>query len=106
MKNLSLLFIIGIILASCTKTTDGEWMVFEEAVCLPFWTNENSNKKSIENLEKYLKVEGIIPLRIKIKGERTIPECESCDCKTGITYEVEVDETQSGLMLYYGFKTR
>ena len=92
-------------MASCAKTTKGEWMIYEEEVCLPFWADENNHNKSRDNLEKFLKAEGIIPLKIRITGER-LPECEDCYCKTGLFYEVQVDETQSGLMLYYGFRTR
>ncbi len=105
MKKISLIAILCLGILSCTKTTKGEWMVYEEEVCLPFWVDENSNNKSKDNLEKYLKGEGIIPLKIRITGER-FPECEDCYCKTGLEYEVQVDESQSSDMLYYGFKTR
>ncbi len=80
-------------------------MTYEEQVCLPFWADKKKHNKSKENLEKYLKSEGIIPLKIKITGER-LPQCDDCDCPTGLYYEVKIDESQSGSMLYYGFKTR
>lgn len=105
MKNFVIILVFGLILISCAKTTKGEWMVYEEEVCLPFWTDEDSHNKSRNNLATFLKAEGIIPLKIKIEGER-IPECEDCYCKTGISYEVQVDRSQAGLMLYYGFKTK
>jgi len=105
MKNFSLLILVTILIASCAKTTKGEWMVYEEEMCLPFWVDEDSRNRSKDNLEKFLKAEGIIPLKIRITGEY-IPECDDCECATGIVYEVQVDETQSGLLLYYGFKTK
>ena len=97
--------ILLLAIVSCAKTTDGEWMIYEETVCYPFWTDEDSHHRSKENLEKYLKAEGIIPLKIRVEGERVIT-CEACHCETGVTYEVKVDESQAGLMLYYGFKSR
>ena len=57
----------------------------------------------MKNLEKFLKAEGIIPLKIKVEGEKIIT-CKACDCETGIEYQVQVDESQAGLLLYYGFK--
>ena len=94
-----------ILMASCAKTTDGEWMVYDETVCYPFWTDENSHNRSRQNLEAFLKAEGIIPLKIRVQGERYI-SCEACYCETGVTYEVKVDKSQSGLLLYYGFRVR
>ena len=97
--------ILTLLAASCAKTTDGEWMVYEETVCYPFWTDEDSHIKSKKNLEKFLKAEGIIPLKIRVDGERYIT-CEACHCETGVIYLVKVDESQAGLMFYYGFRTR
>lgn len=105
MKKIIMITILALIAMSCAKTTDGEWMIYEETVCYPFWTDEDSHNRSKQNLEKFLKAEGIIPLKIKVEGERT-PTCEFCDCETGVTYQVKVDESQAGLMLYYGFKSR
>ncbi len=105
MKNLSLLIILCVGMASCAKTTKGKWMIYEEEVCLPFWADEDQHRKSKDNLEQFLKTEGIIPLKIRITGER-LPECEACHCKTGLSYEVQVDESQSGHLLYYGFQSK
>ena len=105
MKTFGYLILLLVVITSCAKTTKGEWMVYNETICYPFWTDIDSHKRSKDNLEKFLKAEGIIPLKIKIEGER-ISTCEFCDCETGITYEVQVDESQSGLLIYYGFKTR
>ncbi len=105
MKNLGIIALLIIVMSSCAKTTKAEWMVYEETTCLPFWTDEDSRSKSKDNLEKFLKAEGIIPLKIKVEGERMIT-CEACDCETGIEYQVQVDESQAGLLLYYGFKSR
>ncbi len=105
MKKLIPIAFLLLLIASCAKTTDGEWMIYEETVCYPFWTDEDSHNRSRDNLEKFLKAEGIIPLKIRVDGERYI-SCEACHCETGVTYEVKVDESQAGLMLYYGFKSR
>lgn len=92
-------------LESCSKTTNGKWMIFTETTCLPFWANESSNRKSINTLETFLKAEGIIPLNIKIVGDREIT-CEFCDCPTGLEYHVKVDKSQIGEMAYWGFKLK
>ncbi|MFD1550686.1 hypothetical protein DNU06_06230 [Putridiphycobacter roseus] len=105
MKKLGFIAVAIFVMASCAKTTKAEWMVYEETACLPFWTDEDSQSKSKDNLELFLKAEGIIPLKIKIEGERNF-SCDACDCETGIDYLVQVDESQAGLMLYYGFKSR
>ncbi|MFK8045123.1 MAG: hypothetical protein AB8B72_06495 [Crocinitomicaceae bacterium] len=105
MKKLIAIAIVALNVMSCAKTTDGEWMIYEETVCYPFWTDEDSDNRSRQNLEKFLKAEGIIPLKIRVDGERN-PSCDFCDCETGVTYEVKIDESQAGLMIYYGFKTR
>lgn len=105
MKKIIAIVLLSLIVISCAKTTDGEWMIYEETACYPFWTDEDSHNKSKENLEKFLKAEGIIPLKIKVEGERDLT-CGDCFCETGVTYQVKVDESQAGLMLYYGFKSR
>ncbi|MFK8039035.1 MAG: hypothetical protein AB8B74_12140 [Crocinitomicaceae bacterium] len=105
MKTLWIFAVLFLLLSSCAKTTDGEWMIYEETVCYPFWTDEDSHNRSKDNLEKFLKAEGIIPLKIRVEGERSI-SCEFCDCETGVSYQVKVDESQAGLMLFYGFKSR
>lgn len=69
-------------------------MIFTTTICLPFWTNEDSDRKSKDTLETFLKAEGIIPLNIKIVGDREIT-CEFCDCPTGLAYHVKVDVTES-----------
>jgi hypothetical protein len=105
MKKVITIAILLLVVVSCAKTTDGEWMVYEETTCYPFWTDADSHNRSRDNLEKFLKAEGIIPLKIRVEGERLIT-CEACHCETGVTYQVKVDESQAGLMLYYGFKSR
>lgn len=105
MKQLITIITLLLIATSCAKTTDGEWMIYEETTCYPFWTDEDSHNRSKDNLEKFLKAEGIIPLKIRVDGERSI-SCDFCDCETGISYLVKVDESQAGLMLYYGFLSR
>lgn len=105
MKQFLTITALLLIAVSCAKTTDGEWMVYEETTCYPFWTDEDSHNRSKDNLEKFLKAEGIIPLKIRVDGERSI-SCDFCDCETGVSYNVKVDESQAGLLLYYGFKSR
>lgn len=93
------------VLQSCSKTTNGRWMIYEETTCLPFWANESSDRKSINTLETFLKSEGIIPLKIKIIGERE-STCEFCDCPTGLEYHVQVDKSQIGYLAYWGFELK
>lgn len=100
---ISLLFLT--LVPSCSKTTNGRWMIYQEMNCLPFWANESSNRKSINALETFLKSEGIIPLKIKIIGVRET-SCDYCDCYTGIEYHVQVDKSQIGQMAYWGFKQK
>ncbi len=106
-----LLFSIGITLLtfgalqSCSKTTDGRWVIYKETSCLPFWAHESSDRKSKNTLETFLKSEGIIPLKIKIIGER-IETCQECDCNTGLEYRVQIDKSQVGYMAYWGFELK
>lgn len=90
---------------SCHKTTDNEWMIFKETSCLPFWANESSDRKSKNTLETFLKSEGIIPLKIKIVGDR-IETCVDCDCPTGKEYHVQIDKSQVGYLAYWGFELK
>ncbi len=89
---------------SCAKTTNGKWMVFQETACLPFWAHESNDRKAKNTLENFLKSEGIIPLKIKINGERSSIICESCACPTGKEYRVKVDKSQIYLLAYWGFE--
>ena len=105
------LFSIGLIilsftgLQSCSKTTDGKWVIYKETTQLPFWAHESSDRKSKNTLETFLKSEGIIPLKIKIIGDR-IATYKDCDCFTGIEYRVQVDKSQIGYMVYWGFELK
>tara|TARA_B110000046_G_C13010751_1_gene406563 strand:+ start:446 stop:775 length:330 start_codon:yes stop_codon:yes gene_type:complete len=105
------LFSIGLILISfnglqsCSKTTDGKWIIYKETTQLPFWAHESSDRKSKNTLETFLKSEGIIPLKIKIIGDR-IATCKDCDCFTGLEYRVQVEKSQVGYMAYWGFELK
>jgi len=90
---------------SCAKTTDGQWMVYHETNCPPMWVNINNNRKSKNALEILLKADGIIPLKIRVNGER-LDNCDDCYCETGKEYHVKVDKSQAGLLFYYGFELR
>jgi len=92
---------IGYGIQSCSKTVEPVWMVYSEEGCLPPWAAK-ADYKTRNNLEAVLRADGIIPLRIKIKGDRD-NSCETCDCFTGKTYHVQVDESQMSWMFYYGF---
>lgn len=98
-----LLLLLPILLIfSCTKTIDREWMVYHETSCQPGWVDLDSDRKSRLNLEGFLKGNGIVPLKIKVRGDR-IQSCRFCDCATGKTYRVQVDESQTGQLQYFGF---
>jgi hypothetical protein len=90
---------------SCAKTTDGQWMVYHETNCPPTWVNINNDRKSKNALEILLKADGIIPLKIRVNGER-LDNCDDCYCETGKEYHVKVDKSQAGLLFYYGFELR
>ncbi len=87
----------------CAKTVNEKWMTYSETACYPFWVNESSDKKTRSTLETFLKSDGIIPLKIKIEGNRG-SYCEGCDCKTGKIYRVQVDKSQVGALAYWGFE--
>ncbi len=106
MKNVlfSLLFIVAIPLfnTGCSKTTNGKWVVYYEQNCLPPWVSAKNDRRTKDNLVDLLKADGIIPLKIKIKGER-LENLDCCDCLTGKEYYVQVDKSQMSYMYYYGF---
>lgn len=102
---LGIILLTGVGLNSCSKTTDGRWVIYKETSCLPFWAHESSDRKSKNTLETFLKSEGIIPLKIKVIGER-IETCQECDCYTGKEYRVQVDKSQVGYMAYWGFELK
>ncbi|UKN01902.1 hypothetical protein K6119_00030 [Paracrocinitomix mangrovi] len=95
------LILFTLLMGSCTKTVDPVWMVYQEENCRPPWVAKTDNKTR-KNLEALLKGDGIIPLKIKIKGDRD-NNCQDCFCLTGKSYHVQVDESQMGYMFYYGF---
>ncbi|MCH2234090.1 MAG: hypothetical protein MK078_07545 [Crocinitomicaceae bacterium] len=106
-KFIKLAFTAGIglmMLGSCAKTVNGTWARYEERGCKPTWVSYNSDNRSRKNLEALLKADGIIPLKIRISGERNL-NCNTCFCETGKVYRVKVDESQLGLMFYYGFES-
>jgi hypothetical protein len=102
---LPLLIITLLFNVSCAKTTNGKWMVYEESACLPFWAHESSDRKSKQILSDFLKDQQIIPLKIKIVGEREL-NCLECYCLTGKEYHVKVDKTQIGELAYWGFELK
>ncbi len=105
-RRLSLVFgILMLLLTGCDKTTDGKWMVYEETVCYPYWVHTSNDNKTKDQLESFLKDDGIIPLKIRVLGEREIT-CEACACLTGKRYEVLVDKSQIGYMNYWGFEIK
>jgi hypothetical protein len=109
MRILVLSFVLALFtfpgLQSCSKTTNGKWVIYEESTQLPFWANESSDRKSKNTLETFLKSEGIIPLKIKIVGTR-VANYKDCDCLTGLEYRVQVDKSQVGYMAYWGFQLK
>ncbi len=104
MKKLIYLTIIATsgLLASCSKTTSPQWMAYYETTCIPQWTDLDSDRRTKNRLEDFLKREGIVPLKIRIEGER-VPTCEFCDCSTGKIYYVQVDESQIEFIQFFGF---
>ena len=92
------------LLESCAKTLDATWVKYEERGCLPPWASLKSDNRSRNNLESLLKADGIIPIKIKIIGERDL-SCTNCFCKTGIVYRVKIDKSQLNLMYHHGFES-
>lgn len=101
---LSTVLILSVIFVftRCSKTVDPVWMVYEEAGCRPPWVGKTDHKTR-NNLEAVLRGDGIIPLKIKIKGDRS-NACEDCDCLTGKSYHVQIDQSQVAWLYYYGFE--
>ena len=93
-----------LLLGSCVKTLDTTWVIYEEEGCTPPWVSLKNDNNSRNNLESLLKAEGIIPLKIKIEGERD-DSCNECACTTGKVYRVQIDESQLDRIYYYGFKS-
>ena len=105
LMKLAFIAILGLsMLSSCAKTVNGTWVKYEERGCKPTWVSHKSDNRSRKNLEALLKADGIIPLKIKISGDRNL-DCNTCFCETGKVYRVKVDESQIGLMFYYGFES-
>ncbi|MEX1001931.1 MAG: hypothetical protein WDZ35_07440 [Crocinitomicaceae bacterium] len=107
MKKISLMIMLLAALSfleSCNKTVDPVWMKLDETFCKPPWV-ANTDYRSRKNLEATLRADGIIPLKIRIKGVRN-NNCENCWCLTGKTYEVQVDRSQMSWLFYYGFETK
>jgi hypothetical protein len=90
-----------LVFTGCSKTVDPVWMVYEEAGCRPPWAAKTDHRTR-NNLEAVLRADGIIPLKIRIKGDRNT-NCEDCDCFTGKTYHVQIDQSQVAWLYYYGF---
>lgn len=108
MKRIARIGLIGLlsfIFHGCTKTTEGRWVVYYETGCNEPWMSEKSDNKTRNNLEDALKTDGIIPLKIKFKGERE-QQCTTCDCETGKEIWVQVDKSQVGYMYWYGFESK
>lgn len=105
MKPVIFTVLLAFTLVACSKTTNPEWMVYYETSCLPEWVIENSDSKTKKELSNYLKDNGVIPLRIKIEGER-IPTCNYCDCSTGKIYYVQIDKSQIEYLSWYGFEKK
>lgn len=104
-KTILLTLLIGattLFFGSCAKTVNPTWMVYEEDNCTPPWVGKN-DRRSKDNLEALLRADGVIPLKIKIKGDRS-NACVDCDCKTGKSYHVQVDKAQLSWLFYYGFE--
>lgn len=103
LRQITFLFFGSILfLGSCSKTVDPVWMVMEEDNCRPPWVG-NSDNKTRKNLESVLRADGIIPLKIKIKGSRDTDNL-SCGNPTGKTYHVQIDQSQVNWLYWYGFE--
>ncbi len=88
--------------SSCAKTVDPVWVKLDETHCKPSWVG-NTDHQSRKNLEALLRGDGVVPLKIRIKGSRD-NNCESCLCHTGKTYRVSIDRSQLNWLVYYGFE--
>ncbi len=89
-------------LTNCAKTVDPVWVKLDETNCKPSWVG-NTDNQSRKNLEGLLRGDGVIPLKIRIKGNRS-NECTTCMCLTGKTYRVSIDRSQLNWLIYYGFE--
>lgn len=107
MKNYILILgltLSGFLLTNCSKTVEERWVIYEEEGCLPPWVSLKNDNRTRDNLEDLLRNDGIIPLRIKISGERN-DNCNDCNCLTGKIYRVQVDKSQLNHMYYFGFRS-
>jgi len=102
MKKLIFASCILIGLASCSKTVDKEWVELLETTCSPGWVDHDNDRKTKNNLEGFLKGNGIVPLKIKIEGDRH-ETCQFCDCTTGKVFKVQIDQSQRSLIGEFGF---
>jgi len=105
MKNtytIILVVILSFLFTNCAKTVDPVWGKLDETHCRPSWVG-NSDYQIRKNLEALLRGDGVIPLKIRIKGNRN-NNCESCLCFTGETYRISIDRSQLNWLIYYGFE--
>ncbi|MEO9531792.1 MAG: hypothetical protein ABJG68_13510 [Crocinitomicaceae bacterium] len=91
-----------LLFGSCAKTVDPVWMVMEEDNCRPPWVGKTDHKTR-DNLEAVLRADGVIPLKIRIKGKREF-DGEPCGTPTGKTYHVQIDRSQISWLYWYGFE--
>lgn len=100
--SLAIIMSFTFLLANCAKTVDPVWVKLDETNCKPLWVG-NTDHQSRKNLEGLLRGDGIIPLKIRIKGNRS-NQCSDCMCLTGKTYRVSIDRSQLNRLIYYGFE--
>ena len=94
--------ILTISLSSCNRANDTMWVYMDETACPPGWVDPDSDRKTKDYLEGFLRGNDVIPLNIKIDGDRE-NHCLACNCFTGRTFRVKIYKSQLWLVNPLGF---
>ena len=106
-----MIFVTVIALMLCVSSCKENkiWVCYYETYCSDEWGNSDvPEKEKIENIKKYLKKNKIRVFEVKIAGRELDinPNCEGCDCSSGMAIKCEINEddlhkiTNKGFFLY------
>jgi hypothetical protein len=91
MKKLyAILFLLSIVLFSCTKTRNIAWMYYDETQCADKWAFTNNNEMLKDNVMNYLKSQKVKAYEMEIFNNTAPESCTACTCKTGRRYKIKI----------------
>lgn len=81
-------------------------MEYQETACFDPWFGNNTKaEETPEEVEEFLKEEGIKVFEVKINSGGTPEACDACHCKTGRIIACKVKEKDAETMEAFGFET-